>query len=84
MATNVKGESLVSEAGNGAIIVTSPDAPSNLIEKTASRSFTELGMTWDEPYNGGSAIIEYRVNYAVQGQSFSVLGTTTNTEFLAT
>lgn len=66
-ATNIKGDSLTSEAGNGAIIVTNPDPPLNLAENSIDRSFTVVGLTWNEPYNGGSTILEYRVNFAVQG-----------------
>jgi hypothetical protein len=67
VATNIKGNSLSSDAGNGAIIVTNPDPPTNLAENSADRSYTVIGLTWDEPYNGGSTITEYRVNFAVQG-----------------
>lgn len=80
-ATNIKGVSDESDAGNGATIVTSPEAPTNLQEDSLVRSFTTLGLTWDTPYDGGASIIEYRVNVAIQGQSFSVLGTTTSNSF---
>jgi hypothetical protein len=35
IATNVKGDSLESTAGDGAIIIAAPDAPINLAENTA-------------------------------------------------
>ena len=37
-ATNVKGNSAQSSAGNGAIILTVPDAPLNLVDNTAITS----------------------------------------------
>ena len=64
-ATNVKNTSLLSSAGNGATIITSPDAPISLSENTSERSATELGFTWTEgASNGGSAIYDYRINIA--------------------
>jgi hypothetical protein len=38
-ANNIKGESLESDAGNGAIIKTQPDAPINLAEDPLIRSY---------------------------------------------
>lgn len=65
IASNIKGESLESEEGNGAIIITSPSPPINLAEDPTIRSYTTVGLQWDEPYNGGASIFEYRVNMAV-------------------
>jgi hypothetical protein len=65
IATNVKGDSLESPIGNGATVITSPDAPVNLLENTAFRNPTTLGLTWSEGLNnGGATVTEYRVNLA--------------------
>ena len=43
-ATNVKGYSTSSDAGNGAIIVTIPDAPTNLNEILSLKSLTSSSI----------------------------------------
>jgi hypothetical protein len=35
-------------------------------------------------FNGGSAVIDYRINIAEQGGSFSVVDSTTNTNYVLT
>jgi len=85
VATNVKGDSLESADGNGATIITKPDAPINLAENTAFRTPTTLGIVWTEgASNGGAAVTEYRINMAQQGASFSVLASTADAMFIAT
>jgi hypothetical protein len=64
-ATNVKGDSDVSDVGTGATIITVPDAPLNLSEDISGRTPTSIGLTWQAPPNGGSAIIDYRISYAI-------------------
>jgi hypothetical protein len=44
VATNVKGDSVSSQAGNVATIITAPDAPINLAENTVLRTPTHLGL----------------------------------------
>jgi hypothetical protein len=44
IATNIKGDSLESDAGNGAIIITSPDSPANLAEDSSIRDYTSIGL----------------------------------------
>ena len=46
VATNVKGSSTASLAGNGASIIAIPDAPVNLAENTSERTATTLGLSW--------------------------------------
>jgi len=85
VATNVKGSSSESTAGNGGTIIQAPDAPVSLSENTAQRSATSLGLTWSAgASNGGSTITEYRVSKAEQGGSFSVLASTASTSYQAT
>jgi hypothetical protein len=66
IATNVKGDSSESLAGDGgATIITTPDAPYNLAENTALRDPTSIGLTWNEgAANGGNPVTEYRINIA--------------------
>ena len=46
IAANKYGNSAQSLPGNGAVLVTSPDAPLNLKENTSYRSLTSLGINW--------------------------------------
>lgn len=47
------------------MIVSSPDAPTNLIEVTSDRTASTLGLSWIEgAFNGGSTVIDYRISYA--------------------
>jgi hypothetical protein len=46
VATNIKGSSIESDAGQGAIILTKPDAPVTLAEDLNLRTVSSLGITW--------------------------------------
>jgi hypothetical protein len=46
VAINIYGQSDESIVGNGADIITSPDAPISLAENYALRSATSLSLTW--------------------------------------
>ena len=85
-AINIYGSSIESLEGNGAIITTTPDAPTNLIEVTEQRTKSTLGLAWTAPaFTGGAVIDEYRVSYAEQGGTFSVLeSSVVGTSYLAT
>ena len=85
-ATNSYGNSLESDAGNGAVITTTPDAPTNVAEVYEQRTKSTLGLSWVAPvFTGGAVIEDYRVSYAEQGQAFSVLASgVTDTAYLAT
>jgi len=57
-----------SEIGNGAVILTNPDAPINLAEVYSERTATSLGLTWEEgALNGGSSVKDYTINYQIGG-----------------
>ena len=59
-AVNVYGESELSEEGNGAVIITSPDAPINLELDETKRGATQIGLKWTEALsNGGSPVLDY-------------------------
>lgn len=65
IATNVKGDSIESDEGNGAIIIQVPDAPINLAEDTSLRTVTTIGLTWNSgASDGGSTILDYRISFA--------------------
>ena len=85
-AINIYGSSIESLEGNGAIITTTPDAPTDLIEATEQRTKSTLGLSWTAPaFTGGAVIDEYRVSYAEQGGAFSVLeSSVVGTSYLAT
>jgi len=64
IATNAYGDSLISEAGNGAIIVVVPDAPTLLLNDPLITSRTQIGLKWsDGPSNGGEIVLDYRITY---------------------
>lgn len=54
-----------SPTGNGAIILTNPDAPISFIEVYADRTATSLGLKWTlATFNGGTPVIDYTISYA--------------------
>jgi len=60
VAINLLGNSIMSLPGNGAIILTYPDAPVNFEEDLNWRSATTIGLLWsDGPSDGGSPVIDY-------------------------
>lgn len=66
IAINIYGDSDESVEGNGAIIVTTPDAPTTLEEDYSQRTKSVLAITWVAPvFTGGAVIEDYRVNIAV-------------------
>jgi hypothetical protein len=74
-ATNIYGNSLASNEGNGGIIVRIPDAPLSLLEDETQRTATTLGLVWTNGVeNGGLAILDYRINIALESDGiYSVL-----------
>jgi hypothetical protein len=60
IATNIYGDSLSSEEGNGAYITTTPDSPTDLIEDYSQRTKSTLGLSWTAPvFTGGDIIEDY-------------------------
>jgi hypothetical protein len=75
-ASNAYGESSASPAGNGATIVTVPDAPVGLSNDLAITTASVIGIKWNNGVStGGSAIIDYRVSYDQSVGSYVVLAT---------
>ena len=46
VATNLYGDSIESEVGNGALMITFPDAPINFSEDLSKRAASSIGFTW--------------------------------------
>lgn len=66
-AINVVGESEFSAVGNGAQMLTNPDAPINFADNAAVTHKTQIGLTWaDGAENGGSDIIDYRIWFKIE------------------
>lgn len=64
VAINFYGESVDSDAGNGATILLVPSAPVNIQDDTGVTSATVIGLTWDNGVStGGSPILDYRISY---------------------
>jgi hypothetical protein len=85
IATNSYGSSIESLSGNGAMITTTPDVPTSVVEVYSSRTKSTLGLTWTPPvFTGGDMIIDYRISIAEQGGSYSVLESITETSYTAT
>lgn len=63
-ATNIYGDSIVSEAGNGAIMLTYPDAPLNLADQPLYTSASKIVLSWQQGLaNGGTPVIDYTLWY---------------------
>ncbi len=64
LATNIIGSSTTSLGGNGAIILITPDAPSNLVNVAAITTATQIGLLWSTgSANGGTPVIDYKLSY---------------------
>lgn len=63
-ASNIVGTSEESEVGNGATILTNPDAPLNVVNNPSYTAATQIGLTWENGLaDGGTPVIDYRVSY---------------------
>jgi hypothetical protein len=68
VAINVVGTSPESVVGNGAQILTTPDAPINLADDILITNHQQIGITWEDgAFNGGSNIIDYRLWISTTG-----------------
>jgi hypothetical protein len=64
IAYNFYGDSDISEPGNGAVIITYPDAPIDLTETVIARTPSTITFSWNEGFaNGGSPVLDYRIVY---------------------
>lgn len=64
IAINLVGESIESPAGNGAIILTTPDKPLSLENALLVTNAIQIGLSWTEgTLNGGATVLDYRIYY---------------------
>jgi hypothetical protein len=64
LASNLFGDSTVSNSGNGALVVVVPDAPITLTKNTALSSESVINFSWTKAaFNGGMVVIDYRILY---------------------
>jgi hypothetical protein len=64
VAYNIYGNSAPSVIGNGAIILTVPDAPTDLAEDYSLRGVRQLSVTWNQGYAGGTPVIDYTISFS--------------------
>jgi hypothetical protein len=82
IATNQYGDSIISQPGNGGVIVLVPDAPISLANNPTITNKVAIGITWaDGISDGGAAVIDYRISYDQSTGNYIVLesGITTKT-----
>jgi len=73
-AINIIGASEHSDAGNGAIILTHPDAPYDLENVPAITAKHQVGLQWESlSESGGAPVLDFRVNYAAGADDYLVL-----------
>lgn len=84
VATNVKGDSEESDPGTGAVIISNPDPPVNLVENYSQRSASTLGFTWEDgELDRGAEVTSYRVHYSINSGPFYILASVSTKSFLA-
>lgn len=84
-ASNVWGESALSNSGNGAIVVTIPSPPINLLNNASVTTDTKIGFSWsDGIQTGGKPITEYRVSWDRASGSWVTLESGLTTKSYAT
>ena len=85
-AINVVGASPYSTEGSGAIILTNPDAPYNLVNVPEITAKHQIGLDWESlTFSGGENILDFTISYAQGTDDYLVFeeGVTT-TSFTAT
>ena len=79
VAYNLYGYSAESLEGNGAVILTYPDAPINVAETVEARTASTITFTWSEgAANGGAPVEDYRVTYDQSTGTYVVLASAVN------
>jgi hypothetical protein len=64
IAYNIYGDSVISEPGNEAIILTVPDSPVSLVETVSERTDNSITFTWIEgATDGGAPVLDYTISY---------------------
>lgn len=74
IAYNAYGDSALSPEGNGAVILTTPEAPINLVEDYEDRTATTLGFSWENgASDGGSTVLDYTISVSENEGAYTVL-----------
>jgi hypothetical protein len=74
IAINLYGYSDESLVGNGAIILTNPDAPINLAETISARTPTTITFSWENgAADGGAPVLDYLLTYDQSEDDYVVL-----------
>jgi len=60
-AINDYGYSEESEPGNGANLQTNPDPPHSLIEVFEDRTASDVGLSWQPGFDGGTPVTSYDI-----------------------
>lgn len=82
VAGNSYGDSLVSDAGNGATILTNPDAPLNLANKPDDTNSNQISITWQQGlFAGGSPVLDYKISYDQASGNWVEVTTLTDTTY---
>ena len=82
VAYNLYGDSLTSESGNGAVIITYADAPLNLQETVTSRTASSITFSWTAGFkNGGSSVTSYHLIYDSASGFYTELATNVATTY---
>ena len=64
VATNIKGSSLTSLGGNGAVILTNPGVPLNFVNVALVTTGYQIGLSWTQGLsNGGTPVLDYKIMY---------------------
>jgi hypothetical protein len=81
-ASNSKGESVFSNEGNGAVILTNPDAPTDIQSDQAASTGNTIALIWTQGATGGAPITMYRIAYdqGLGTDQFVVLATGITTQ----
>ena len=73
-ARNSIGNSTLSSAGSGTVLITFPDPPKNLVNVPLVTNTTNIGLTWTKgESDGGSSVIDHRVWWDQGSNNFDVL-----------
>jgi hypothetical protein len=74
IAKNSIGSSISSDSGNGALILTKPGAPINLVNDILITDGDQIGLSWSEGLeDGGTPVIDHRILYAAGADTFATL-----------
>jgi hypothetical protein len=85
IASNAYGNSLISLAGSGAVIVLVPDAPISLLNDASVTSTTQIKFAWSNgASNGGQSIVDYRITYDQSTGNYVTLATGVTERFTTT